>query len=128
MQIYFDEALFEKALETIKDARDYADVLRDLERIKQAEANVNSYMGVFLADQLSRELRDKYETIGLMLNIADNMRSNPLLPLSPQDGQICSAEEAAISNLEQDRCGILCDTIVKKGLTQNIRNCIKSVS
>lgn len=87
-----------------------------------------SCMGVFLADQLDQELRDKYDTINVMLNIADTMQSHPLLTASPQGRQICSAEDKVISNLEQDRCGILCDIAVKKELAQSIKDCIISVS
>lgn len=127
MNIHFDEVLFEKALKIIKDAHDCADVLCDLERIKQAEAGVYSYIGVFAADQLDQELRNKYDAIDKMLDIADTMQSNLILSPAPQNEPIRSAEELAISKLEQDRCGILCDTIVKKKLAKNIESCIKEI-
>lgn len=124
--ITFYDGLFTKTLEIMKEAHDCADILHDLDRIGQAKANVHSYGGVFAADQLDRELRQKYPMIDVMLNIADAMRSNPLFP--PQDGQARSEEEKAVSNLQQDYCGILCDTAVKKGVKQSIKDCIKDVN
>lgn len=121
--IHFFNTIQSRALEIIKEAYDCADVLRDLERIEQAKANLyTAYGGIFLADQLDRELRQKYPAIDLMLGIADTM-----LPPSPQASSIRSEEDRAISNLSQDYCGILCDTAVKKGLVHSIKDCIESV-
>ncbi len=50
-------------------------------------------------------------TTDVMLNIANTMRSNTLLP--PQAGQTRSEEKGAISNLQQNYCGILHDMAVK---------------
>ena len=124
--ITFYDGLFAKTLEIMKEAHGCADILRDLDRINQTTAKVYSYGGVFAADQLDRELRQKYPMIDVMLNIADNMRSNSLFP--PQDGPARSKQEKAISNLQQDFCGILCDTAVKKGMKQSIKDCIKDVN
>lgn len=123
--IQFYDGLLVKTLETIKEAYDCVDILCDLDRIERAKANVYSCGGIFTADQLDRELREKYPAINAMLNIADAMLSNPLLP--PRVRQIRSSEEIAVANLQQDYCGILCDTAVKKGLKQSIKDCIKSV-
>lgn len=123
--INFYDGLFAKTLEIMKEAHDCADVLHDLDRIERAKANVNSYGGVFAAAQLDRELREKYPMIDVILDIANTMYSNPLLP--PQDRQARSEEERAISNLQQDYCGIICDTAVKKGVKQSIKDCIMSV-
>lgn len=121
--IHFFSAIQSKTLEIIKEAHDCADVLLDLSRIEQAEANLYiPYVGVSVADQLDRELRRKYPTIDLMLDFA-----NTMLPPSPQAPQICSAEDRAASTLKQDYCGILCDTAVKKGLARSIKDCIESV-
>lgn len=49
-----------------------------------------------------------------MLNIANTMRSNTLFP--PQAGQTRSEEKGAISNLQQNYCGILYDMAVKNGV------------
>lgn len=121
--IYFYSTIQSKTLEIIKEAHDCADVLLDLNRIEQAEANLYSpYIGVSAADQLDRELRRKYPTIDKMLDLA-----NTLLPPSPQASNIRSEEDRALSNLNQDYCGILCDTAVKKGLARSIKDCIESV-
>lgn len=121
--IYFFNTIQNNALKIIKEAYDCADVLRDLNRIEQARANLgNGYRGVFEADMLDRELRQKYPAIDLMLDFA-----NTMLPPSPQVSNIRSEEEIAISNLDQDYCGILCDTAVKKGLAKSIKDCIESV-
>lgn len=124
--ITFYDGLFAQTSEIMKEAHDCADILRDLDRIGQAKANVYSYGGVFVAGQLDQELRQKYPTIDVMLNIAKAMSSNPLLP--PQSGRNRTMEEVAIANLQQDYCGILCDTAVKKRVKQSIEDCIKAVN
>ena len=55
--IHFYESIVTKALKTIKDAYDCADILHDLSRIEQAKANVSLYGGVSTAHQLDEELR-----------------------------------------------------------------------
>ncbi len=121
--IHFFSTIQNRALEIIKEARDCADVLRDLNRIEQARENLYSVCGaVSAANQLNRELRQKYPAIDLMLDFA-----NTMLPPSPQDSQIFSEEDRAASNLKQDYCGILCDTAVKKGLAHSIKDCIEFV-
>lgn len=125
--IHFYDDLFIKTLEFIKEAKDCADTLHDLNRIEQAKENVYFAGGVLAADQLDRELRMKYPTIDRMLDIANTMRTNSSLSPAPQTEQTRSAEDIAISNLEQDRCGILCDTAVKKGITKEIKQFIKTV-
>lgn len=121
--IHFFSAIQNSTLEIIKEARDCADVLRDLSQIEQAKANLfGGYGAVFGANQLDRELRKKYPTIDMMLDIA-----NTMLPPSPQVSRIRSEVDQAIANLNQDYCGILCDTAVKKGLVKSIKDCIESV-
>lgn len=95
--ITFYDGLFAKTLETMKEAHDCADVLHDLDRIEQAKANAYCYGGVFAAEQLDRELRKKYPMIDVMLDIANTMRSSPLLPSQP--GRNRTMEEAVIDNL-----------------------------
>lgn len=121
--IHFFSAIQNRTFEIIKEAHDCTDLLRDLNRIEQAKANLyTTYGGVFAADQLDRELRQKYPTIDVMLDLA-----NTMLPPSPQASNISSEEDRALSNLNQDYCGILCDTAVKKGLAKSIKDCIESV-
>ena len=121
--IHFYSTIQNRTLEIIKEAHDCADVFRDLNRIEQVGANVYTvYGGVSAAKQLDHELRQKYPTIDKMLDLA-----NTMLPPSPQASNIRSEEDRAISNLNQDYCGILCDTAVKKGLAKSIKDCIESV-
>lgn len=106
----------------IKESYDCVDILQDLNQIEQAKANLYSgYGAVIAADQLDRKLRQKYPTIDMMLNIATAM-----LPPSPQASRIRSEVDQAIASLNQDYCGILCDTAVKKGLSKSIKDCIAS--
>lgn len=123
--IHFDEKLFAKAIEVIKEAYYCADIRRDLDKIEHAKANTYFCGGILAANQLDQELRDKYPTINVMLNIANAMRSNPL-PM-PQTGQTYSEEEEAISNLQRDYCGILCDTAVKKEVVREMKQLIRYV-
>lgn len=121
--IHFFSTIQNRALEIIKEAHDCVDIFRDLERIKDAKVNLSTiYADVPAADRLDRELRRKYPTIDCMLDFA-----NTMLPPSPQVSQIFSPEERAASNLNQDCCGILCDTAVKKGIAKSIKDCIESV-
>lgn len=121
--IHFFSTIQNSTLEIIKEARDCADVLQDLSKIAQAKANLSTgYGAVLAADQLDRELRQKYPTIDMMLDIA-----NTMLPPSPQASRIRSEVDQAIASLNQDYCGILCDTAVKKGLAKSIKDCIESV-
>lgn len=120
--IYFYDDIVAKTLETIKEAHDCADILCDLSRIEQAKANVNLYGNVLAAEQLDRELREKYPLIDKMLNFANTM----LLP-APQGRKSYSPSEAAISNLTQDYYGILCDTAVKKEIVREMKQFIRAV-
>ena len=110
--IHFFSTIQNRTLEIIKEARDCVDVFEDLSQIEQAKVNLSStgYGAVFAANQLDRKLRQKYSTIDKMLDIA-----NTMLPPLPQVSKICSEVDQTIANLNQDYCGILCDTAVKKG-------------
>lgn len=121
--IHFFSTIQNRALEIIKEAHDCADIFQDLERIKEAKVNLSTiYADVSAANRLDCELRQKYPTIDRMLYLA-----NTMLPPSSQAPQTFSAEERVLSNLTQDYCGILCDTAVKKGLAQSIKDCIEFV-
>ena len=109
--IHFYSTIQNRTLEIIKEAHDCADVFRDLNRIEQAKANLYSaYGGIFAADELDYELRQKYPAIDLMLDLANTM----LPPLLPYVSNTRSEEDRVLSTLNQDRCGTLCDAAVKK--------------
>lgn len=125
--IHFVQSLQNKTLQIIKETPDCADILHDLKRIEWAKTNVYSYGGISAANQLDQELRQKYPTIDMILNIANTMRANPLLSYPPRDECASSMEEIAIKDLQQDYCGILCDTALKKQLVHELKDCIEFV-
>lgn len=121
--IHFFSTIQNRTLEIIKETWDCTDVFRDLSQIEQAKANLSIGYGALLAaNQLDRKLRQKCPTIDKMLDIA-----NAMLPPSPQASTTRSEVDQVIANLNQDYCGILCDTAVKKGLAHSIKDCIESV-
>lgn len=120
--IYFYDEIIAKTLDKIKDAHDCGDVLLDLTQIEQAVIRLKSGGDWFAANQLDYELRQKYSCIDAMINLA-----NTISVPSPQAEKIYSPIEAAIANLNQDYYGILCDTAIKKGITQDIKQFIQFV-
>ena len=115
--IHFYNELVARTVETIKEACDCTEILNDLKRIDQAITNINLRGNLSAADQLDRELRHKYSCINNMIEFANS------IPISePRLKKNYSASEAALSNLEQDYYGILCDTgrwfIVSKNLSK----------
>lgn len=120
--IYFYDDLVAKTVETIKEAYDYADILNDLNRINQTITNIKLYRNWSVAEQLDRELRQKYPCIDNMVNFANSIPA----PV-PQAKKNYSASEEMLSNLQQDYFGILCDTAIKKQLVHSIKEFIKNV-
>ena len=122
LMIYFHDELVAKILESIKESYDCADVCNDLNRIDQAITNVRLHGNCTAAYQLGQELRQKYPCINRMVDVANSM-----LISAPRAKRVCSASEAIISELNQDRYGILCDTAIKKQLVHSIKEFIKGV-
>ena len=120
--IYFYDELIARTLKTIKESYDCADILNDLNRINQAIENVNLHGNCTAAYQLDQELRQKYPCINKMVDVANSMPTPAL-----RARRMYSASEASISDLNQDRYGILCDTAIKKQLVHNIKEFIKDV-
>lgn len=120
--IYFYDELVAKTLETIKEAYDCADILNDLNRINQAMTNVKLYGDWYAANQLDRELRQKYPCIDNMVNFANSIP----IPV-PRAKKNYSAGEAVLSDLQQDYFGILCDTAIKKKMVHSVKEFIKNV-
>ncbi len=120
--IHFYNELVARTVETIKEARDCTDILNDLKRIDQAITDINLCGNVSAADQLDRELRHKYPCINNMIEFANSI---PVSELRLKKNY--SASEAALSNLEQDYYGILCDTAIKKQMVHSIKEFIKNV-
>ncbi len=120
--IYFNKDLIKSVLDLAKEAHDCADVLKDLDRINDAIANIQNYDGFGQARELDKELRDKYPCIDVMLGVAQTMSSG----FSGQ-AQSSSYSLLEISNLNQDYHGIICGTAVKKGIVHEIKDMIERV-
>lgn len=120
--IYFNKDLIKSVLDLAKEAHDCADVLKDLDRINDAIANIQNYDGLGQARELDKELRDKYPCIDVMLGVAQTMSSG----FSGQ-AQSSSYSLPEISNLNQDYHGIICGTAVKKGIVHEIKDMIERV-
>lgn len=121
--IYFKKDLIKTVLDAAKEAHDCADVLKDLDRINDAIANIQNYNGLKQARELDKELRAKYPCIDTMLDVAQAMLSG----LSGQaQSSSCSSPEAA--NLNQDYYGIICGTAIKKSIVHEIKDMIEQVN
>jgi len=98
-------------------------VLKDLDRINDAIANIQNYNGLEQARELDRELRDKYPCIDEMLDIAQTM-------LSGLSGQARSSSYSSpeVANLNQDYHGIICGTAIKKGIVHEMKDMIEQVN
>ncbi len=120
--IYFNKDLIRSVLDLAKEAHDCADVLKDLDRINDAIANIQNYDGLGQARELDKELRDKYPCIDVMLGVAQTMSSG----FSGQ-AQSSSYSLPEISKLNQDYHGIICGTAVKKGIVHEIKDMIERV-
>lgn len=116
--IYFTAGLFENVLRIIKESHDCWDVANDLARIQ----NTIDYGSDYEAAELDDYLRGKYLIINTMLNIADSMPAHPA-SANPD----ATSQSSYKSMLVQDRCGILCQIAIEKGLKQDLKSCIDHV-
>ena len=83
--IHFQETLIEKALETINDAQDLSDVVKDLKEVQigleqvrysnllREVSDSEKLRKLQQARMLDNNLRRKYPTIEIMLTLADKM-------------------------------------------------------
>lgn len=117
--IYFTAGLFENVLRIIQESHDCLDVVHDLEAIQ----NTLDYGSNLDAARLDDYLRKKYPSIDTMLNIVAS------IPVQLCSGNSDAARQSPYkSELEQDRCGILCQVAIKKGLAQDLESCIDHVA
>lgn len=117
-KIYFVEGLQEKTLEIIHEAHDCAEIACDLRRID----DTLNFGTDAQAQQLDGELREKYPTISIMLNVANSLPAT----CSRLMGGYSSGSQGK-ANLKQDYWGIICDTAIKKGLKSSFETCIDHV-
>jgi len=123
--IYFHEELVAKAPETIKDDADLADVQTDMQKIADAQNGIRQFCDTITARRLDAELRRKYPIIDEMLSFANTIFS-PVQHAPRSENHMEAIPEA--NALQQDRYGILCHVALKKGITQSIKQFIKSVN
>ncbi len=123
--IYFHEELVVKTMETIKDAADLSDIRTDMQRIEDAQNRVQQFGDTLTARRLDTELRKKYPIINEMLALANTI-CPPVQQAPMRVNQTEAIPEARM--LQQDRCGILCHVALKKGVSQSIKQFIKSVN
>ena len=77
------------------------------------------------ARELNFEIRKKYPTIDKMLAAAEKFPKRPRISRPGDNEKSRSLEEHTL--LEQDQYGILCHTLLKKGITSRIEEFISHV-
>lgn len=117
-QIYFTEGLFDKVLQIIEESHDCFDVANDLKKIQDTICNGSEPEAKELDDYLCK----KYRIINTMLNIANSMQAHPASGNPDTTSQFTYKKM-----LVQDRCGILCQIAIEKGLKQDLKSCIDHV-
>lgn len=123
--IYFHQSLVANATKALEEAHELLDIKNDVTEIDTVTAKIRNcvnYENLKAAQDLDRRLRKKYSIIEVMLTIADQM-----LPPSLNVGYAQKTEIQEISQLMQDRCGILCHVLIKKKLISKIEDFIEKV-
>lgn len=104
-----------------KVENDLFDVLNDLKSIEYVIYEVKSIENLQIARKLDKDLREKYPIINQMIAIANSFYNASInSSTSPQPID-------AFENLKQDYYGILCDTLLKKQITNSIEQFIEKV-
>lgn len=118
--IHFKQDLNEKALQEIKD---FIDLAHDYQKINDVLNSLWTKEVLAYALQLDNELRQKYKTINLMLDIADILPKRSLTNSNASNTNM----PVSISRLIQDRYGILTDVLLKKSIIKKIEDFIDYV-
>lgn len=117
MPTHFNKELCAKALKIIHEASDLHDVAMDLKKIDQLFSMRLTLEVMQEAISFDMKLRLKYPTIDKMINIANSFPAcNTFLTDYEQD---------PLEFLKQDYYGIICDTVLKKGLASSIEEFIE---
>ncbi|MBE5861979.1 MAG: hypothetical protein E7295_03920 [Lachnospiraceae bacterium] len=132
--IYFNNYYIYEACSIIHESKEFFDLKEDLSRIDEKIKNIQrtfiNHTNDFevqevlrQARELDEHLRRKYPTINKMLKIANSLpiRSRQFAPKN------VTTKPTEVVLLEQDIYGILCDTILKKGVTRSIEEIIEYV-
>lgn len=125
MKIHFDKDLIAKAFKITHEAVDLIDVAHDIDAINGILSKPSTIENLVSAVALDKILRERYPTIEKMLEVADCFSISPV-PVSSNNSQDPPYPNE-YKNLEQDYFGILCDVLMKKGVTSSIEQCIKRV-
>ena len=135
MAIYFYKNLIGEALKTIAESHEFFDISSDLENVRQQmelvrasnlvweNDNCKKFVKLQQARDLNEAIRKKYPVIDNMLDIADRLLPDRP-PYAPNGG---ASETREYSLLEQDYYGILCHVLLKKGIAEEIEECIEKV-
>lgn len=117
-----------QVLMTIKEAKDFVDVLNDLTEINNAKDNLsNSFTNQQLiqaeneAIKLDDVLSKKYRYINELIRIGNSM----LAPFTQNNRS--NKGPTVIEMLDQDYFGILCETAIKKGIIHKVEEYIDYV-
>ena len=117
--IHFVSGLESSTLKALKDAKDYANIVNDLDRINCTITHGSEQD----ARALDNELQQKYPAIDAMLRAADALQTTP----TPSYFTTAKSVYSAKSNLRQDYWGIICDAAIKKGIKKSIEDCIDHI-
>lgn len=124
IMMYLYEEMVYKAEKCIQDLRELHETKQDIDKIDFAMRNIQTLEGIRYANELDKELRQKYPTINLMLNVANS------LPKISENRQGVAKTESVreLSALQQDRCGIICHVLLKKNVVSSLEQCICKVT
>ena len=132
--ICFKNFYIYEACKIIHESKEFFDIKEDLSKIDEKIKNIQrTYIGyandhevqeaLRQARELDDHLRRKYPSINKMINIASSF------PVRPRQSVVGNAITKPMEEvlLEQDIYGILCNTILKKGVTKSIEEIIEYV-
>ena len=117
-KIRFVSDLESSTLKALKDAKDCADIVNDLSRIRYTITH-GAERDAWVLDY---ELRQKYPAINVMLQAADALKPSTSSYFTPVQDAL-SGKDA----LWQDHWGIICDVAISKGIKESIEDCIDHI-
>ena len=125
--IHFKSYLVAQAEKVIMESHDMAETANDLYRIKSAINTISSPNGLLVARQIDTEMRKKHPMIDEMLRLANLMpHYTNIVQVSNPNASI-QADTVEYKALIQDKYGILCDTLIKKGYTRSVEQFIERI-
>ena len=125
--IHFKSYLVAQAEKVIMESHDMAETANDLYRIKSAINTISSPNGLLVARQIDTEMRKKHPMIDEMLRIADLMPHYTNIVQVPNPNANVQVDTVEYKALMQDKYGILCEALIKKGYTRSVEHFIEKV-